>query len=60
MTIQIPKWFDDPEAPWPCPCGRPPFGQMVPVKSEEGSTILVHYECALIGGVFDGMINDGD
>lgn len=59
MPTEVPKWFDDPEAPWPCPCGRPPFGEMVQFESEDGSTMLVHMECALAGGAFSVEQDDG-
>lgn len=46
MTIQVPKWFDDPDAPRPCPCGRPPYGPMMLAETDDGGTIMVHAMCA--------------
>lgn len=43
--MDIPKWFDDPEAPWPCPCGLSPFGKMVIIETESGSKIMAHQAC---------------
>jgi len=44
-VVHVPKWFDDPDAPWPCPCGRPPFGQMIIVELDDGAKFRCHIEC---------------
>lgn len=49
--MQVPKWFDDPDAPRPCPCGRPPQGPMVLFETEEGGTIVLHLTCAQQAGM---------
>lgn len=54
----VPKWFDDPDAPWPCPCGYPNYGPMFLVESETGATMLVHSECAAQAGLLGE--DDGD
>jgi hypothetical protein len=46
--MQIPKWFDDPDAPWPCPCGDPPYGTMMLAEDEEGGRYLLHERCMMI------------
>ena len=53
MSMEIPKWFDDPDAPWPCPCGHPPYGPMLLMENEEGAKIMVHVECARQAGLLD-------
>lgn len=55
--MEVPKWFDDPEAPWPCPCGYPNYGPMLLFEKDDGGKLLVHIECAEQAGL---MENDGD
>jgi hypothetical protein len=56
MSLQVPKWFDDPDMPRPCPCGRPPHGPMVLAEMEDGGRIMIHASCA----ARMGMIEDDD
>ena len=56
--MEIPKWFDDPTAPRPSPCGKPSEGQMVLFQNKEGATMLIHLSCAQQGGLL-GEDDDG-
>ena len=56
--MEIPKWFDDPEAPWPCPCGHPPYGPMLLAEREDGAKVAFHLECARQVGIIGE--SDGD
>jgi hypothetical protein len=43
--VQIPKWVDDPDAPRPCPCGRPLTPPLVLVELADGAKVLAHLAC---------------
>jgi hypothetical protein len=51
--MEVPKWFDDPEAPRPCPCGMPPHGPMLLAELAEGGTIMMHLSCAQSMGAME-------
>lgn len=57
--MEVPKWFDDPEAPWPCPCGQPPYGNMLLFEKEDGGKIIVHVECAMRAGMMGDTDGEG-
>jgi hypothetical protein len=56
--MEVPKWFTDPEAPRPCPCGYPAYGRMLLFESDDGGKIIVHVECAAQAGLLGE--DDGD
>lgn len=58
MGLIVPKWFDDSDAPRPCPCGYPAYGPMLLFEQEEGGKIMVHVECARSAGMIGE--HDGD
>jgi hypothetical protein len=51
--MEVPKWFDDPDMPRPCPCGRPPHGPMLLAELAEGGTIMMHLSCAQSMGAME-------
>jgi hypothetical protein len=51
--MEVPKWFDDPDMPRPCPCGMPPHGPMLLAELAEGGTIMMHLSCAQSMGAME-------
>lgn len=43
--MPVPAWLDDPEVIGPCPCGRPPKGEILLVQGDVPLSRWFHPEC---------------